>query len=225
MGDTDFAKLLVISDHTIIRESIVRILRDAGFEVSDGRLDAFELPVQADVVLSIIPAQVDPEALLGRIRDLAPGAKLFCLFLSSSDEAIVGALRAGASGVIEDNLSTSFSARDLITGIKQVADGQFVLPPSVALRLARMHAVVPNGGGATREETLTPREREVLGLLAEGFSNRDIAGHLCLSEHTVRAHLRGIMHKLQVSSRAKAVAIAWKGNLVRGLAHAGKEAS
>ena len=137
-----------------------------------------------------------------------------CLFLAQDDDAIIAALRAGASGIIDDTFGASSAPADLVDQINLVASGQFVLSTPAAIRLARLHAQQSDSEhSASKEGELTQRESEVLGLLAKGCTNRDIAVELSLSEHTVRAHLRGIMQKLHVTNRVQAAALAWQGLL------------
>jgi DNA-binding NarL/FixJ family response regulator len=160
------------------------------------------------------------EALSQRFRTYSE-AKLVCLFLAENDAAVVAAIRAGASGIISGGSDNDFDIASTIAVIERVSNGEFVMPSSLALRLARLHANELATTLPTKDDALTQREQEVLKLLAQGKTNRDIATCLSLSEHTVRSHLRGIMQKLQVTNRVQAAALAWSGSLVEGMAGKG----
>ncbi|HLF79279.1 MAG TPA: response regulator transcription factor [Dehalococcoidia bacterium] len=208
-------KLGVVCDYPIIRESVGHVLSSTGrFEITG---EALESPPEAapsiqDVILCICEARPDLENLLRAVRERYPEPKFACLVLGEDDRAVVTALRAGATGIIDDIPS---SPDDLVTRLERIAIGEFVLSAPLATRLARMHAQESaHQLPPSKADWLTQREQEVLGLLAQGSTNRDIAARLSVSEHTVRAHLRGIMQKLQVTNRVQAAALAWRNNLV-----------
>jgi DNA-binding NarL/FixJ family response regulator len=208
-------KLGVVCDYPIIRESVGHVLASTGkFEVTGEPLEAptAAKPSHHDVILCICEARPDLEAILRAVRERHPEPKFACLVLGEDDRAVLTALRAGATGIIDDMPS---SPVDLVDRLERIAIGEFVLSAPLATRLARMHAQesAPTLTPA-KAEWLTQREQEVLGLLAQGSTNRDIATRLSVSEHTVRAHLRGIMQKLQVTNRVQAAALAWRNNLV-----------
>jgi DNA-binding NarL/FixJ family response regulator len=215
MSDRTKLKLGVVCDYPIIRESVGHLLSSNGsFEITGEPLEApaGSKPNQQDLILFICEARPDFESLLRSVKERHPHTKLACLVLGEDDRAVVTALRAGATGIIDDIPS---SPDDLIDRLERVAMGEFVLSAPLATRLARLHAQesAPQFG-PSKGEWLTQREQEVLGLLAQGSTNRDIATRLSVSEHTVRAHLRGIMQKLQVTNRVQAAALAWRNNLV-----------
>jgi DNA-binding NarL/FixJ family response regulator len=151
-------------------------------------------------------------------RTVYTKSKRFCLFLGTDDSQVIAALRAGARGVVDDTGEDASNMDDLINGLIEVGSGGFFIPDRIAKRLVLLNAKMIDTLPVTqRDESLTKREQEVLSLLANGCDSREIALRLFLSEHTVRAHLRGIMQKLQVTSQAQAVAVAWKSKLVQSV--------
>ncbi|MEX1254744.1 MAG: response regulator transcription factor [Dehalococcoidia bacterium] len=218
-------QILVASDHAIIRDAVVELLRaQPSLHPRGTRLDSQEEHVEkASLVLCILDKRPDIADVVAGLNQRHPAAPVLCLLLTQDDEAVVSALRSGVRGVIDD----TFDGDQLIESIQQCAEGQFVMSKSLATRLAQQYAFGPEAAPTTAPDAdLTHRENEVLGLLAEGCTNRQIATKLCVSEHTVRAHLRAIMQKLQVSNRVQAATIAWQSRLTqrevagRGVGHA-----
>jgi DNA-binding NarL/FixJ family response regulator len=128
------------------------------------------------------------------------------------DSYILGALRAGASGFL---LKRS-SPENLIAAIHTVAAGEALLSPSVTQRLIdriARHPVIDDGTNPQLDE-LTPREREVLELIAQGLSNREIAAELTVEETTVKSHVKRVLMKLQARNRVQAVIFAYESGLV-----------
>ena len=137
--------------------------------------------------------------MVDQLRSALPECGLLFLVENYELGGIVGLLRAGATGIMERDVAVA----DLARGIIAVGRGEIVLPPDLATRalvaLARGEAVQEASPAA-----LTSREQEVLKLLAQGFTNKDIAQTLFLSVRTVEAHLRNVYSKLGVSSRTEA---------------------
>jgi DNA-binding NarL/FixJ family response regulator len=220
-------QVLVAANHRVVWQSIVHVLRcNEAFDAAGCSLQEFRAtPLsQVDIILSVLDQQTADlgslDELLADLLDTWPTARLVCLFLDQNDVAVVSAVRAGASGIIaESGQGCGFELGEVISTVKRVAAGEFVMSPEVAIHLAQLRATefIRTRG---KDDSLTNRESEVLRLLAEGRTNRQIASCLYLSEHTVRSHLRGIMQKLGVTNRVQAAALAWSGssqNRVAGL--------
>lgn len=217
------AGLIVADDQPLVRAGITMLLRaEPDFEVlaeaSDGQ-EAVEL-AQAhhpDVVLMdarmpnldgitatrLITAQnTDPDHL----------TKVLVLTTFNDDEVVYGALRAGASGFLLKHAAP----KDLVTAVRTVAAGEAWIDPAVAGKVIAALASLPTPGQGSPQllERLTPREREVLALLAYGLSSTEIKDRLVLSEATVKTHIARILLKTGSRDRAQAVVLAYQSGLV-----------
>jgi DNA-binding NarL/FixJ family response regulator len=140
------------------------------------------------------------------------GTRIVVLTTFERDEYIHDALRAGASGFLLKDTPPD----DLLEGIKVVARGDGLLSPQVTRRLIEDYARRPEPAVAVPDEMdmLTAREREVLGLVARGMSNDEIAGELYMSPLTAKTHVSRILYKLHARDRAQLVMLAYESGLV-----------
>lgn len=216
-------RLIVADDQPLVRAGITMLLRaEPDFEViaeaSDGQ-EAVEL-AQAhhpDLVLMdarmpnldgitatrlITASNTDPDHL----------TKVLVLTTFNDDEVVYGALRAGASGFLLKHAAP----KDLTTAVRTVAAGEAWIDPAVAGKVITALASLPAPGQGTSQqlERLTPREREVLALLAHGLSSTEIKDRLVLSEATVKTHIARILLKTGSRDRAQAVVLAYQSGLV-----------
>jgi DNA-binding NarL/FixJ family response regulator len=216
-------RVLIADDQAMIRDGLAALLSAAkDIEVvgqaADGR-QAVEMArtVRPDVVVMDVrmPVMDGLAATAEIVGDRAPectqGPRVLVLTTFDLDEYIYEALGAGASGfLLKDS-----SAGDLITGVRVVAAGDALLAPSITRRLIgdfarRRHQGRPNPKASA---ALTPREREVLSLIARGLSNAEIAGELVLAEQTVKTHVGRILTKLGLRDRTQAVVYAYENGL------------
>ncbi len=197
-------RVLVVDDHPIVRQGLVSVLEDeTDFAVVGAAEDAETAVALAaahrpDVVLLDLelPGQ-DGVAALPRLLAASPGARVLVFTAYDTDERVLGAVRAGASGYLLKGAPTAELAR----AIRTVHAGGSALEPRVAVRLlAEVRA--PHAP----EPGLTAREGEVLRLVAEGLPNKAIARRLGITERTVKYHLASLFHKLEADNRAQAVA-------------------
>jgi DNA-binding NarL/FixJ family response regulator len=130
-----------------------------------------------------------------------PGARVLVMTMSTDDDAVVAAMRAGARGFVVKGAGR----RDLVDAVRTVAEGGAVFSPVVADRLAGYFSGLAAVPAREVFPQLTEREREVLDLLARGLDNRRIARELVLSDKTVRNHVSNVLAKLEVADRAEAV--------------------
>lgn len=172
---------------------------------------------QPDVVLMDIRMPVmDGVEATRRIRAEWPQMHVVILTTYSDDEFIFEALKAGAVGYMVKDLPAS----DLVEAIRTVRHGGVLIPPAIAARLVAEYARLAGGGGAVpREDSprvadLTPRETEILRLVARGRSNREIAEQLFLSEGTVKNYVSSVFAKLHARDRAQAISLALRQGLV-----------
>ncbi|HEX3550100.1 MAG TPA: response regulator transcription factor [Candidatus Elarobacter sp.] len=157
---------------------------------------------RADVVLVDAPRAREAELLAQGFAEPA-----VVLFDDPHPELTAAALRAGASAV----LARGSDARELLAAVEAVRAGLVVIDPAARDALAPSPVVVSASG---RVETLTEREREVLGMLANGWSNHRIAVRLAISDNTVKAHVAAILAKLGATTRTEAVAMGFRLGLV-----------
>lgn len=219
-------RLVVVDDHLVVREGLRFMLEEAdeGFvlvgDAGDGAaaLDIIGR-VQPDVVLMDLrmPGMDGLEAIK-RVRTTWPHIAVLILTTYNEDDLMIRGLQAGASGYLlkDANRATLFRA------IRAAARGEMVVQPEIMARILSYaaHGVgmppVPAADASHRETDLTERELEVLAALVRGERNKEIARSLGVTERTVRAHLSMIYMKLNVNSRALAVAVA----IEHGLIHA-----
>lgn len=208
---TPSIRVLVVDDHPVVRHGLTAILRyEPGIEVvgeaADGR-EAIEkiVALKPDVVLlDLRLPHVNGIEVMRQSRPQVPYVRFLVLTTYDTDEYIGPALAAGAQGYLLKDATPDELAR----AVRSLMQGGATLEPAVAARLLeRMN-------DTDRNEDLSGRESEVLRLLVQGASNKAIAAQLNLSENTVKSHISHIFTKLDVQSRAEAVAVALQRGLV-----------
>jgi DNA-binding NarL/FixJ family response regulator len=203
-------RLLIVDDHTIVREGLHLLLGDAPTltivdEAADGpsALDQAERLHPDVVLLDLVLPGLDGIEVLRRLR-AQPGPPRVLILTSFADDNVVTAIQAGATGyLLKDVLQA-----DLISAIEHAARDEPVLHPEAQRRLVR-HMTAP------ALEALTDREREVLALIAQGQSNREIAASLNITEGTVKGHVSHILAKLDLHDRTQAAVYAVQQGLGR----------
>ena len=201
-------RILVAEDHTVVRDGIVAILKQEPDmqivgDTSDGQ-QAIELwqRHRPDICLMDLRMPiVNGVSAIERIRAIEPTANIIVLTTYDGDEDIYRAMRAGAKSYLLKDVRRE----ELFQCIRSVHAGRSYLLPSVAAKLAERLA----------SEDLTPREREVLQLLAQGRSNKLSGAELSISEVTVKSHVQALFRKLNVLSRTEAIAVAERKGLLR----------
>jgi DNA-binding NarL/FixJ family response regulator len=216
-------RVLVVDDQALIRGGLVALLRAApGFEpvgeAADGRA-AVELAasLQPDTILMDIrmPGMDGLEATREILSAADPAAppRVVVLTTFDLDEYVYEALRAGAAGF----LLKDTPPERMLAALEAATLGEVLVSPAITRRLIESHVQLqrPRSAGIEALGELTPRETEILQLIATGLSNDEIAERLFLSGSTVKTHVKRVMSKLAVSSRAQAVVIAYESGLVR----------
>jgi len=204
-------RVLVIDDHTLFREGLEGLLERRNIEViasiGGGKegIDAAR-DLNPDVVLlDMRMPDVDGLTVLRTIRQNGLEMPIAILTTSSSETDLVEALRNGAQGYLLKDMEPD----DLVVSLLDIVEGKTVVAPTLTPVLAK---VVQGESIPTGEpkpiDTLTPRETEILGLLAEGQSNKVIARNLGISDGTVKLHVKAILRKLEVHSRVEAAVMA-----------------
>ena len=214
-------RVMVVDDHPVFRDGLRAVLAYApGFEVT-GEATTGEEAVEAAarqqpdvVVMDLHLPGINGVEATRRIVEAQPGVRVLVLSMFEDDASVVAALRAGAGGYV---LKES-PREDLLRAIEAVARGQAVFDPAVARRVVGFVAADARPPEPAFP-SLTPREREILVLLAQGLSNDAIARRLYLSSKTVRNQVSAIFTKLEVDTRAEAIVRAREAGL--GLPPAG----
>ena len=208
-------RVLIVDDHEVLAAAVAHVL-DAepdlvtvGVAGSLARARSLLATTTPDVVLldHRLP-DGDGVAAITELRALRPSIQIVVLTASVADHVLVAAIEAGASGFV----SKSRGLAELTAAVRAAASGEAVISPELLARLLpRLHK-----GGRAGHQDLTEREREVLGLLADGGSNAFIAEQLTLSVHTVRNHVANLSAKLGAHSKLEALSIAVREGLLPG---------
>jgi DNA-binding NarL/FixJ family response regulator len=212
-------RILLADDERLVRAGFRMILKaepdlEVVGEAADG-LEAVEgaTSLRPDVVLMDIrmPALDGLEATRRILAGLDPRPRVIVLTTFDLDEYVYEALRVGASGFLLKDAPED----QLVAAIRVAADGGSIFAPSVTRRLIAEFARKSSRREAPPElEELTPRELEVLRLIAGGLSNHEIAARLVVSEHTAKTHVAHILQKLNLRDRVQAVVLAYETELV-----------
>jgi DNA-binding NarL/FixJ family response regulator len=211
--------VVIADDQTLVRGGFRLILGAAGIpvvaEAADGReAVAAALKHRPDVVLmDIRMPEMDGLEATRRILAGSQGrgdVRIIMLTTFDLDQYVYAALAAGASGFLLKDVSPEH----LVAAVRLVRCGDALLAPSITRRLVERFAPRSAGAGGADLAALTPRELEVLGLVARGLSNAELAAALTLSEATVKTHVARILAKLQLRDRVQAVVLAYETGLV-----------
>jgi len=204
-------RVLLADDHTLVRAGVRRILEaEPGFtveEVADGHAALAVLRERAMDVLVLDLTMPGPDGfeVLRRVHAAHPSVKVLVLTMHASAEYVTRALREGADGyLLKDS-----AVQDLISGIRSVMAGRPYYSPPVQNEITAMAR-----GRGRRSEPITEREREVLRLVAEGLSTKEIASRLEISTRTVESHRANLMRKLGLRSIARLTQYALREGLL-----------
>ncbi|MGI5482961.1 response regulator [Streptomyces lavendofoliae] len=217
-------RVIIVDDQAMVRAGFAALLSaqpdiDVVGEAPDGRQGvAVARSSHPDVVLmDVRMPEMDGLAAAREILSPPPGVvhlpKVLMLTTFDVDDYVYEALRAGASGFLLKDAPPA----DLIGAVRVVAAGEALLAPSVTRRLIADFAAsrpAPRRDRTLRLKGLTPRETEVLELIARGLSNQEIAGRLVLAEQTVKTHIGRVLAKLDLRDRAQAVIFAYESGVV-----------
>lgn len=204
-------RLLLADDHEMFRDGLTRLLSAHSFEVvgeaSDGR-EAVRLArrLQPDIaILDITMPELNGIDTAREVLRAAPRARVIVLTMHTEDAYLLEALRAGARGYVLKSLGIAA----LLDALKQVSEGEVYLSPGLSRALVESYAC-----GDRRADPLTPREREVLQLIAEGKTTREIAASLTIGFKTAESHRHNLMSKLAIHDTAGLVRYAIRHHLI-----------
>jgi two-component system, NarL family, response regulator LiaR len=208
-------RVLIADDHAVVRQGLRTFLElqedvEVVADVADGE-DAVAAARERspDVVLmDLVMPRVDGIEAIRRIRAERPATRVIALTSFLDDDKVFPAVRAGAAGYLLKDVQP----QELVRAIRTVYAGEALLHPAVTARL--MAEVAEPGRPAARDQ-LTEREREVLGLIARGLSNKLIARELGIAEKTVKTHVSNLLGKLGVTDRTQAALLAVREGLAK----------
>jgi DNA-binding NarL/FixJ family response regulator len=208
MNRVEHIRVLCVDDHPLIRKGIASILANEAdmllvAEASTGReaVGLFRLHKPDVTLMDLRLPGLDGIAATKEIRLEFPQARIIALTSFDGDQEIYQALEAGARGYLLKEMVHT----EVLHAIRTVHSGKRLMPPEVAERLSQYFPQI----------ALTPREVEVLGFVAKGLANKEIAGRLGTASGTVKMHIQNILGKLQAADRTHAVTIAFQ----RGILH------
>lgn len=213
MDEHQEIKIYIVDSHRLVRNGLKALLADfSELEIigsaSTGQ-EAIEecATIHPDVILmEVILEDMESIEVIKALGEVSPASQIVVLTYKEQRTPVYEALQAGVTGYLIKDMSTD----ELVDAVKHAALGEKVIAPEIVPQLVEQ---------ATRTDPslgndLTGREREVLGLLSEGMSNKEIASELTVSSSTIKNHISNILSKLETDSRVKAVAIALRHKIV-----------
>ena len=209
-------RVLVVDDHSLFRDGLVSLLNAAGFEVigevGDGETAIAEtLRLKPDLVLMDVsmPKMNGLEALQ-QIKQQSPEITVVMLTASDEDQVLMEAIRLGANGFLQKNLNSN----EFLTSLHGLEKGEAAMTLKTATRLMAGFSITqktPSGREAELE--LSPKEIEMLPFICDGYTNKEISTRLNISENTVKYHIKNILQKLNLNSRAEIAVYAVQNGL------------
>ncbi len=207
--------VLIVDDHAVVRRGLRSFLESEGDievvgEAANGAeaIEKVQELLPEVVLMDLVMPGMDGVDTIRRVSQISPASRVLVLTSFSEDDMVFPSIRAGAMGYLLKDVP----AEDLGRAIRSVARGEFLLHPDIAGKVIdefrTPQATVPP------MTDLTPREIEVLTLIAQGYSNKEIANSLCIAIRTVKAHVSNILSKLHAMDRTQAALYAVRQGLV-----------
>jgi DNA-binding NarL/FixJ family response regulator len=220
-------RVLVADDQAVVRQGVVLLLStsadiEVAGEAGDG-LEALRLALELRPDVALVDLRMpglDGAQVTERIAAAGTGTRVLILTTYADDDAVMPALRAGAAGY----LTKDVTSEALLAAVRDVAAGRTVLDSAVQQRLIQLVVAESAAGGPAASapaavaapaeiDGLTPREADVVRLVARGLNNRQVAKEMFVSEATVKTHLNHVLAKLAMRDRAALIAWAWRHGL------------
>jgi DNA-binding NarL/FixJ family response regulator len=205
--------VLLVEDHVLVAEGLAAMLNATGdirvIGTATTGADAVRLAAEEPPAVVVMDSRLPDGAgadIAARIREQQPQVAIVFLSADESEAAMIAAVRAGACAYLPKSRATA----DVVEAVRRAAQGEMLIPAAQLARLlARSHEMARDDHERRRLlDSLTPREKEVLALMAEGLDNRAIAADLGIGFTTVRGHVQNILEKLDAHSKLEALACA-----------------
>jgi two-component system, NarL family, nitrate/nitrite response regulator NarL len=210
-------RVLLVDDHTLFRSGVKALLqKHADFEIVAEAAEALQgvrraAELNPDVVLlDLHMPGISGKDAVKQFLEAAPQSHIVMLTVSENADDLLDSLRAGAAGYLLKNIETE----TLLDSIRRAAAGDSVVSAPMTGKLVRALQSTRDAAPEQKKDSLSPREREILGHLSKGQSNKEIARNLSLAESTVKIHVQNILRKLDLSSRVQAAVYAFEKGLV-----------
>ena len=217
-------RLLLVDDHALFLQSLRVLLIASGYEVVGLAADGMEALVKARslkpdlILIDIDMPGCDGISATRLIKSELPDSKIAMLTVSARDEQLFEAIKSGASGYLLKSASTD----EFLAMVEQVGQGGAALPPELTSRLMDDYARQARAAEqpvTAPDVALTPRQTEILALVADGLTYAQVGETLCLSEATVRYHMAQVLDRLHLENRAQAIVYAARHGLARRRSH------
>jgi DNA-binding NarL/FixJ family response regulator len=220
MADEDVVRVLIVDDHALFRRGLMLVLEsEPGIEVVGEAEDGEDAVAKAEatapdvVLMDVRMPKLSGIGATKAVAAVLPTSKIIMLTVSDEEEDLYEAIRAGAAGY----LLKEISIEEVADAVRAVVQGQTLISPSMASKLITEFqnlSRMTNDRSQVPAPKLTDRELEVLRLVAQGMTNREVADQLYIAENTVKNHVRNILEKLHLHSRMEAVLYAVRENLL-----------
>jgi two-component system, NarL family, response regulator DevR len=211
-------RLMIVDDHEVVRlgmraafelESDIAVIGEAGN--GSEALAKIQVLMPEVILMDVRMEKMGGIEACREIRSRYPDIRVIMITSYPDDEAVTASILAGACGYLLKNVSRS----ELLKAVRQAASGESLLKPEATKKAISQMTSLANSTTSKPNDDLTEREREVLGLVARGYTNKQIAEALYLSEKTARNHVSHILEKLGLSRRSEAAAYAVEHKLVQ----------
>ena len=218
----DAIRVLLVDDHALFRRGIASVLEShEGIEIIAEAVNGYEAIEKTRellpqvILMDLMMPGLDGLEAIQAIHVEYPHINILALTVSENRADLLSAMKFGAKGYVLKNVEPE----QLIQAVLHISLGGVIISPQMAEGLLNEFRVPPTGGASetqsVSETNISPREKEILQLLATGASNKQIADTLSISENTVKTHMQNIMEKLQLQNRSQAAAYAIKKGLIK----------
>lgn len=208
MSRVDKIRILLVDDHTILREGIVKLLSlEESIEIVGTAANGQEAIDKASttkphiILLDINLPDISGVEVCRRIKEVHPEIQIIALTIHDEQGYVFEMIKAGASGYLLKDVGTD----SLVQAIQDAAKGKSILDPKVTAQVLNEFSRLSEIYEGYKKTVLSQREKQILRMISRGYTNKEIANRLFISEKTVKNHITNVFHKLEVTDRTEAV--------------------